>query len=135
MAFRLRDPRAMRLPRVPEKAEQAAIVQLLESLGAKVYVIGTKRRKGDYQGTMQTPGIPDLYAVLPGHAKRQYPMRLTPLWVEVKAAGGRLSPEQLEFKKLCVGSVISHVVGGVDAVQNWLVDHGWLKENQRRPAC
>ena len=50
----------MKLPL--EKEIQADIVKLLETVGAAVYKIGTKRKKGDHQGTMQTPGIPDLLA-------------------------------------------------------------------------
>lgn len=133
MAFRLRDPRAMRKPRIPEKAEQAAIVQLLESLGAKVYVIGTKRRKNDYQGTMQTPGIPDLYVSLPVQGTQT--RCLIDLWVEVKAKGGKPSPEQIEFQERCSDADVRHVMGTCDDVQNWLVDHGWLSETQRRHAC
>ena len=38
-----------------EKEIQADIVKLLETVGAAVYKIGTKRKKGDHQGTMQTP--------------------------------------------------------------------------------
>ena len=45
-----------------EKHVQADIVKLLESVGAAVYKIGTTRKKGDHQGTMQTAGIPDLLA-------------------------------------------------------------------------
>lgn len=115
-----------------EKVEQAAIVQLLESLGGKVYVIGTKRRKGDYQGTMQTPGLPDLYAVLPprGHCRLW-----APVWIEVKASGGRLSEAQKAFRDLCDptrGAAHHYVSGTCDAVQNWLVDYGWLHKSQRR---
>ena len=45
-----------------EKHVQSDIVKLLETVGAAVYKIGTTRKKGDHQGTMQTPGIPDLCA-------------------------------------------------------------------------
>ena len=50
----------MKLPL--EKDIQADIVKLLKTVGAAVYRIGTTRKKGDHQGTMQTPGIPDLCA-------------------------------------------------------------------------
>ena len=50
----------MKLPL--EKEIQADIVKLLKTVGAAVYTIGTKRKKTDHQGTMQTPGIPDLVA-------------------------------------------------------------------------
>ena len=45
-----------------EKSIQSDIVKLLETVGAAVYKIGTTRKRGDHQGTMQTPGIPDLCA-------------------------------------------------------------------------
>jgi hypothetical protein len=44
--------------RQPEKAEQAGIVKLVRALGGRVYVLGTRRKRGDFQGTMQTPGLP-----------------------------------------------------------------------------
>lgn len=120
--------------RQPERAEQAAIVQLLESLGAKVYVLGTTRRKGDYQGSMQTPGIGDLYVFLPLHAAARlvHQRHSMALWVEVKAKRGRPSEDQLLFQDWCLASGVHHVLGGLDAVQNWLVDHGWLRESERR---
>jgi hypothetical protein len=63
---RLRSAKAtLRLPRVSERAEQSHIVQLLRTVGGQVYVLGTTRRRGDYAGTMQTPGLPDLLAFLP----------------------------------------------------------------------
>lgn len=57
--------RRRRPPVIPEKSEQSQIVQLLRSLGAQVYVLGNHRRKGDFAGTMQTPGLPDLQAFMP----------------------------------------------------------------------
>ena len=53
----------MKLPL--EKEIQADIVKLLETVGAAVYRIGTTRKRGDHQGTMQTAGIPDLVAFVP----------------------------------------------------------------------
>ena len=114
--------------RQPEKQEQAAIVKLLRSLGASVYILGTRRPKGDYQGTMQTPGIPDLYAVLPvraglpGHRQLGYA-----LWVEVTAPKGRPTEAQRQFKVESELACIDHLVGGVDTVVNWLTAGGWLK--------
>jgi hypothetical protein len=74
--------------RVSEKTEQAHGVQLLRSLGAKVYVLGGHRRAGDYQGTMQTEGLPDVEAFLPVRGTRR---RVFLKW-ECKAVGGRLRP-------------------------------------------
>lgn len=111
--------------RLPEKLVQWQVVNLLRSIGAAVYILGTRRPSGDFQGTRQTPGIGDVYCILP-------PPRVTPgpgcaLWVEVKADGGRLSPEQREFQALCAGANIPHVVGGVDQVIAFLIQGGWLK--------
>jgi hypothetical protein len=115
--------------RQPERAEQAAIVKLLRSLGATVYVLGTTRRKGDHPGTMQTPGIPDLYVFLP------YRLGLgrTALWLEVKATNGKPSSAQSDFRRHCKEALHEHVMGTCDDVQNWLVDYGWLPVSQRRP--
>lgn len=49
---------ARRTPRQVEKPIQAAITHLLGMLGARVYVLGTRRKRGDHQGTRQTPGLP-----------------------------------------------------------------------------
>jgi hypothetical protein len=118
----------MRL-KVPEKAEQAAIVRLLASLGAKVYVLGTRRPAGDYQGTRQTPGLPDVLAFLPLHAARRghFEQSRELLAIEVKAKGGRLRPEQVVFRELCQQASVAHVVGGLDAVIAWLTARGYLK--------
>ncbi len=107
----------------PEKAEQAAIVKLLKLLGASVYVIGTKRRKGDYQGTMQTPGIPDLYAFLPNVRGRA---DAKSIWIEVKAAS-KMSPAQEQFERDCWATETPHLVGGLDVVTDWLRQGGWIK--------
>jgi hypothetical protein len=110
--------------RQPERVEQRQIVNLLRSLGATVYVLGTTRRQGDHMGTMQTPGIPDLWAFLP--ARSGVSTLYLCLWVEVKAPGGRLRPEQRAFRDQCTARGVPHVVGGVDAVIAWLIDAGYL---------
>jgi hypothetical protein len=112
-----------RLPRVPEKAEQQHIVQLLRSLGFAVYVLGTVRPKGDTPGTRQTLGIPDLFAWTAARDGR--PSR--PLWVEVKARGGRLRPEQAVFREQALAAGTAHIVGGLDAVIAWLVAEGYMR--------
>lgn len=108
--------------RQPEKAEQAAIVKLLRGIGCAVYVLGTRRRAGDYQGTMQSVGVPDLYTILPRHTGT--------LWVEVKAAGGRATPEQRAFQAACQACGQAHVLGGQNAVIAWLLEHGYIHEGQ-----
>lgn len=111
-----------KLPRVSEKVEQAHIVQLLRSIGAKVIVLGTTRRKGDYQGTMQTPGVADLEVFLPIYVGMREFMK-----IEVKSDGGRLSPAQKDYQQWCQEANITHVVGGLDAVIAKLVELGYLK--------
>lgn len=109
---------------ISEKQEQAAIVQLLETLGGKVWVLGTKRRTGDFQGTMQTPGIPDLYCALPLRSSTRH---YRALWIEVKSSQGRASAAQKAFgavARTTIGTV--HLQGTCHDVQNWLVAHGWL---------
>jgi hypothetical protein len=107
---------------VSEKAEQAAIVRLLRTLGATVYVLGTVRRKGDHPGTMQTPGICDVLAFLPTSLRTNMVLA-----IEVKAHGGRLRPAQEEFRAVCELSPVAYVTGGLDAVIAWLREHGYLK--------
>lgn len=107
----------IRPPRVPERVVQQQIVHLLRSLGAQVWVLGTVRPRGDTPGTRQTPGIGDVFACLRGRA----------LWVEVKAAGGRLRPEQVVFREAVLTTPCHHVVGGVDEVVAWLVAQGILR--------
>lgn len=115
-------------PRTPEKAVQAQVVHLLRSVGGRVYVLGTKRPSGDYQGTCQTPGLADIHAFLPvpTHGVVTNPS-LHAVWVEVKAEGGRLSDEQESFQQHCRDAHVSHVVGGVNDVVAFLVHGGWLK--------
>ena len=117
--------RAPRTIRHPERHEQNAIRGLLATLGAKVYVLGTTRKKGDYAGTMQTPGLPDLIAFLPWDGERD--LTRTLLVIECKAKGGRLRPEQAEFMVMCLEAAVHHVVGGLDDVIAWLVQHGYVK--------
>lgn len=126
---------ARRVPVVSEKVEQSHIVQLLRSIGAKVYVSGTHRRREDFQGTMQTPGIPDIEAFIPNRCGIGG-YRL--LKVEVKRIGGRLRPEQQEYQQLCDQASVAHVVGNLDAVIGWLVREGYVKASSvphyRQPA-
>ena len=49
------------------------------------------------------------------------------LWIEVKAAGGRLRPEQQRFRELHYETNVAHVVGALDDVLAWLVSHGYVK--------
>lgn len=111
-----------------EKAEQAQIVQLLRTVGAKVYVLGTRRRKGDFHGTMQTPGVQDLQAFVPrgGSALNTYEL----VFIEAKSSTGRLRPEQRELQTLCAQAAVAHIVGGYNAVVAWLLARGYATREQ-----
>ncbi len=104
-------------PRVHEKAVQAQIVQLIRSIGGRAFVVGTTRRRGDYQGTMQSRGIPDVIGFVPVRGTRDF----VHVYVEVKAEGGWLRKEQSEFLALCIAAGVEHIVGDLDAVIAWLV--------------
>lgn len=110
------------IPRVPEKVIQAQIVTLLRSIGAKVYVFGVRRRRDDYQGTMQTPGAADLEAYVPFRNGSGHRM----VKIEVKADGGRPSAEQRALATLCRSAKVDYICGGVDDVVAWLIAGGWL---------
>lgn len=111
-----------RKPVQREKTEQAHVVKLYRSIGAAVYIMGTRRRAGDFQGTMQTPGIPDLMLFLPPVPGKTMEPAL--LFHEVKAARGRLSAEQKAFRDACRAAGVFHVVGGLDAAIEFLVRTG-----------
>jgi hypothetical protein len=115
--------------RVPEKVEQAHIVQLLRSIGAKVYVIGHPSPNDGrrHRGTGQTAGLPDLLVFLQSNA---LPGRWVVLFVECKALGGRIRPEQAVFQGFCANAAVEHIVGTFDAVIAWLVAHHYVKAEQ-----
>ena len=131
-----RAPRRRRASGPLEKTEQAHIIQMLTRVGGRVWVTGVPRRKGDFQGAMRTPGLPDVIAFLP-RTLGQPGRRL--LCVEVKKIGGRLRPEQETFRQECLDASVDHVVGGLDAVIAWLVQTGYVKASEfahyRQPAA
>jgi hypothetical protein len=123
----------VKVPRVPEKVVQAQIQHALLSVGAAVYTIGRPpRRDAVFKGTGQTPGIPDLYVLLPASPVVLQGGRAAygphGLWIEVKAKGGRLRPEQAAFQARCVDAGIPHLVGGLDDVLAYLFTHGYIRE-------
>lgn len=67
-------------PDLREKRAQTAVVRNLRLLGMFVTTFSQPRR------TMQTPGVPDLFAC---HGRWGIS-----LWIEMKAPGGRLSTAQ-----------------------------------------
>lgn len=117
-----------------EKDEQLAIRKLMLSLGAKEYVLGTKRRKTDFHGTMQTPGIADLQFFLPEKRARfdAGANRLMRRLVVVEAKrerGGRFSPEQIEYRELCAAAGVDYIGGCVNDVITWLMREGYVKRD------
>ena len=125
-----------RAPRRLEKTEQADTVKLLQTIGAAVYVIGTRRPRGkpcatcgafvpEHQGTCQTPGLPDLVAFLPGHGAGAGERRI--LFVEQKARTGRYSPDQLMFRALVEQSPAAYIGGTLDDVVFWLEARGYVR--------
>ena len=124
-------------PRQLEKSEQAGGVKLLMLLGAKVYVLGTRRSRGkpcpkcgtfvdEHQGTRQTPGIGDVLAFLPARDGVR-----EPLWWEAKRPiNGRLSSAQREFRDLCLAARAAHCVGSCDDLINWLIENRYLRDSQ-----
>lgn len=122
-----------------EKYEQATIVQLLEAVGGRVYTLGTRRRRGancpacgtfvaEHQGTRQTPGLCDLLVYLP--RRRDWSQLWRLLLVECKAAEGRLSPAQQDFRALAIGAGVDHITGDAVAVEAWLRAQGYLKAEE-----
>lgn len=114
--------RTPRLPRVPEKAEQRHIVQLTRSIGGEVWELGTTRPGGDFRGTCQTPGMSDLVLFVP-----RLPHGRELVFVEVKGQGGRLRPEQEQFRAACLAAGATHLVGGLDTYIEFLVGRGLVK--------
>jgi len=131
-----------RRPSQDEKHEQASILNLIGQLGGIAYVLGTRRaqycgvcgsRTTD-QGTRQTPGISDLFVILPP-APRPFPQSENPwipVWIECKGKGGTLTAEQVSFRDYCRRAHLVHLVGGVGQVAAWLELGGWIK-TARRP--
>ncbi len=109
-----------------EKVVQQQVANLLRSVGSGVFILGTRRRRDDYQGTMQTPGVPDVLAFVPNRGTGHWEL----LAVECKAPGGRLRPAQRVFQEYCQHAGIAHVVGGVDDVIAWLIQRGLVRAYQ-----
>lgn len=134
-----------RKPVQRERLEQAQGVDLLRKIGATVYVSGTTRMKACWKcgaqtrdmSTRQTPGIADVLAFLPMPAFPLVTPRSLVLFWEAKAPGGRLRPEQAEFRDVALASGASHVLGPFDALVAFLLEGGWVRDSSvphyRRP--
>jgi hypothetical protein len=115
-----------------EKFIQRDIQKLLCLLGAKVYVLGTRRARGDQQGTRQSPGLPDLIAFLPARLPSR---RSRIVLIEVKRIGNDLSQAQFDFQTLCQRADIAYITGNLDRILTWLTAEGYLHARSIRPSC
>ena len=85
----------------PELTLLQEIMKQLKHRGCKVWHIENKLRGNK--------GIPDLLVYKDGGASGCFPpARMT--WVEVKAPKGVLSPEQKEFRELCIKAGVRHII-------------------------
>ena len=132
--------------RHPERDEQEAVKRLLIAIGAKFYIAGTTRKRGDHQGTMQTPGLADMPLVFLPRYKRAgldrpddggYPETMYELVViemksptAAKAKSGGLSTVQAELKHYCQMAGVPYIHGDATAVVQWLIDHAYLRADQ-----
>ena len=91
-----------------ERDVRRIVVHTLRVLGCRVLVLSDSRSAA----SRNTPGTPDLYAILPG--------RRGGLWVELKAPGGKLREPQQEFADACERAGIPHVYGGLPDVLDYL---------------
>ena len=119
-------------PRQPERAEQEAVKRLLLTIGAKFWVAGTVRKKGDHPGTMQTPGLADMPLVfLPiKNSVRQLVVIEVKSPKAAKTKSGGLRPEQRELQVCCWEAGVPYIHGDLDAVIAWLVEHEYVKASQ-----
>lgn len=83
---------------------------LMRALGFDVVKLSQKRRSKVHEG------LPD---------RRYYHVRRRLFcWWEAKAAWGRQSPAQRDFQWLCDATGDPYVLGGLDALKDWLVAAG-----------
>ncbi len=101
----------MTATRPVEKAVYEQVCYLLRLAGCKVYRLAQAR------ASSQSPGLPDLWVFGPGPRFA---------WVEVKRPGGRLRPDQRQFRELCQARRIEHLVGGIDEVTRLLSRWGLI---------
>lgn len=130
-------PNPRKKPVQRERGEQQNGVSLLRQIGAKVYVLGTTRKKTCWAcgaltkdfSTRQTPGIADVYFILP---RPRYPGEALPrsVWWEVKAPKGTASDDQDEFAAAVRDAGgIGYVIGTYDLLIGYLVRGGWVRQD------
>lgn len=131
-----------RRPVQHEKVEQAHILQLAAVIGAKYYVLGTRRSRGkacpscgtfvpEDQGTRQTPGISDLVLFLkrPPALTDYEHARLLLFW-ETKSSSGRRSADQDEFASWAADAGVAYGCGTYNDFIAWCVRYGYCKTDQ-----
>lgn len=111
---------------MPERVVQARVVAALRAVGATVLTLGTVRRRGDHPGTQQSAGWPDVGAFMPASRDGRTPRHW--LWVECKARGGRIRPEQAAFAAACQACGIAHLTGDLDVVLGYLQACGYIRD-------
>lgn len=96
-----------------ERHEENAGDRLMHSLGFSVIRLSQTR------ATQQTPGIPD---------RRYYHPELgEAFWWEAKRSkGGRQSPAQREFQRLCEATGDVYVLGDFEALVDYCVSRDWV---------
>jgi len=97
-------------PKRPEALEQSRIVKLLKSLGFRVWPTSQVRQ------SRVAPGLPDLFAT---HRSRKIFVS-----IEVKALGGRISDEQLDWADDCRAAKVPAIIGTYTDVCEWLTHRG-----------
>jgi hypothetical protein len=121
----------------PEDVEQNGIRELVAWMNGRTWVLGTRRRKDDYQGTNQTPGLADLWNVVPTTTRGAELLPALGFWWETKAPQGRRSPEQIAFGDACVMAGVPYGYGTLNDFIAWLIARGRLRPDQvahyRRP--
>ena len=113
---------------IPEKVLQQQGVTLLRSLGAAVYVLGTRRPRTDaHRGTCQTPGLPDVWFMFGASRPTAFGS-----WWEVKARHGRVSAPQAAFADICTQTGVPYVCGDLEALIGALIRWGRLRQTKSR---
>jgi hypothetical protein len=89
----------------PEGVILKQILDGLRALGVPAYRLSVGAFHMEHEGRrrfvkMGTPGLPDVMALIPGAV----------LFIEVKAARGKLSPAQVDFRNQCLRTHNLHVV-------------------------
>lgn len=140
VSFRGRRARMATAPltggRVLEKTEQAQIVQLARKIGCTVIVLGVVRRGSacpkcgewvaGHRGTQQTAGVADIEIWLPERGSVVRGQRELVKW-ETKSATGSLSPEQRDYRDLCIAGCVTWGSGTFNDFIAFLMARGLVK--------